>query len=99
MRPFEQRNRLRGLARAKKTHALHLHGFEILWVLVNSFCEGRRGFGHLALLIEHHASEIFDTRRFWLFRSQGIQFLQCFIQVGRFDQIFGLTQRRSGIVA
>ena len=76
---FEQWNRLGGLPRTKQAYALHLHGFEILWILGNRFGERCRGFDHLALLVEHHASEIFDTRRFGLFRSQGIQLPQSFI--------------------
>ena len=82
---LEQWNRLGGLARAKKTYSLHLHCFEIFWVLSNCFREGCSGFDHLVLLIEDHPSEILDTRGFGLFRCQGIQFPQRFIEVAGFS--------------
>src|SRR5260370_28450276 len=69
---LEQWNRFGGLSLTKKAHALHLHRFKILRILGNRLCKRGGGFGHFFLLVEHHASEIFHTDRFRLFRSQGL---------------------------
>src|SRR5258708_19070516 len=51
-------------------YTLSLHDALPIWVLGNCLREGGSGFDHLALLVENHASEIFDTRRFRLFRGR-----------------------------
>ena len=95
---FEQGNRLGWFPQAKQTYALHLHGFEILWVLSNSFCEGGLGIRHLILLIEHHSPEVFDTCGFGFLGRQGIQFLQRLREVASLHQILGLAQRCGSIL-
>jgi hypothetical protein len=70
-----------------------LHGIEVLGILRGSFRESRHGLGHLVLLVEHHAPEIFHTGRLRLFRSQGVEFRQGVIQIAFVSKFLRLNQR------